>query len=119
MHIKIFLLILEKNDEDLWMEFLNYIKMTRKINLSEIEISKENKPEFKDKLEADIFIRALDRNSWTEWQKPLLKRTNVSTTPQNISSIEITFHGKEYYRSKRINHGRKRPEKKSKRATCR
>ena len=63
MHIKIFLLILEKNDEDLWMEFLNYIKMTREINLSEIEISKENKPEFKDKLEADIFIRALDRNS--------------------------------------------------------
>ena len=73
--------ILEKNDHTSaklwWRKFVQYIKMTREIDLSKMTNSKEILPQFRDQLEEeikDVFIWAIGQSAITEMTKTVRER---------------------------------------------
>ena len=72
---------LEKQDQAnasmWWKKFVQYIKMTKNINLSTMTNSKEILPQYRDQLEKDIkdiFIWAIGQNAITETTKTVRER---------------------------------------------
>ena len=73
--------ILEKNDHTSaklwWRKFVQYIKMTREIDLSKMTNSKEILPQFREQLEEeikDVFIWAIGQSAITEMTKTVRER---------------------------------------------
>ena len=60
-----------------WRKLVQYIKMTKEIDLSTMTNSKETLPQYRDKLETemkDILIWAIGQNAITEMTKPVRER---------------------------------------------
>ena len=77
--------ILEKNDHTSaklwWRKFIQYIKMTRELDLSKMTNSKEVLPQYRDQLEEeikDVFIWAIGQSALTEMTKTVREREPTS-----------------------------------------
>ena len=95
---------LEKQDQAnasmWWRKFVQYIKMTKEIELSIMTNSKEILPQYRDQLETDIkdiFTWAIGQNAITEIpvsedEDGQGKRTELTTTIQTLHAFQTTFH---------------------------
>ena len=73
-----------------WRKFVQYIKMTKDLDLSTMAISKEILPQHRDQLEAeikDIFLRAIGQNAITEMTKTVRGREPSSLPLHKLYSL--------------------------------
>ena len=94
--------ILEKNDHTntklWWRKFVQYIKMTREIDLSKIINSKEILPQFREQLEEelkDVFIWAIGQSAITEMTKTVREGTKFPTITPTLHTLQTPFHSRE------------------------
>ena len=81
-----------------WRKFVQYIKMTKDIDLSTMTNSKEILPQYREQLEMDIkdtFLWAIGQIALTEMTKTVRTRTQHLTITQTIHTIPFTFHSRE------------------------
>ena len=73
-----------------WRKFVQYIKMTKDIDLSTMTNSKEILPQYRDQLEAeikDIFLWAIGQNAITEMTKTVREREPSSLPLHKLYSL--------------------------------
>ena len=78
-----------------WRKFVQYIKMTKDINLSTMTNSKEILPQYRDQLETDIkdiFIWAIGQNAIMEMTDGQGKRTELTTITKTLYTFLNTLH---------------------------
>ena len=73
-----------------WRKFVQYIKMTKDLDLSTMTNSKEILPQYRDQLEAamkDIFLWAMGENAITEMTKTVKEREPSSLPLHKLHSL--------------------------------
>ena len=92
---------LEKHDSSSanlwWRKFVQYIKMTKDIDLSQMVNPKEILPQFRDQLELeikDMFLWAIGQSALSEMTKTVRTISQHSTVTQTIQPISIAFHSR-------------------------
>ena len=79
-----------------WRKFVQYIKMTKEVDLSTMTNSRGILPQYGDQLEAEIkdkFLWAIGQNAITEMTKTVReKRTKLITVTQTVLIVSDTFH---------------------------
>ena len=73
-----------------WRKFVQYIKMTKDLDLSTMTNSKEILPQYRDQLEAamkDIFLWAMGENAITEMTKTVKEREPSSHPLHKLYSL--------------------------------
>ena len=93
---------LEKHDSSSanlwWRKFVQYIKMTKDIDLSQMVNPKEILPQFRDQLELEFkgtFLWAIGQSALSEMTKNGERtRTQHSTVTQTIQPISTAFHSR-------------------------
>ena len=91
---KLPILILEKNDHTSaklwWRKFIQYIKMTRELDLSKMTNSKEVLPQYRDQLEEetkDVFIWAVGQSALTEMTKTVREKEPTSIPLYRLNAL--------------------------------
>ena len=79
-----------------WRKFVQYIKMTKDLDLSKMTNNKEILPQYREQLETeikDIFLWAIGgQNAITEMTKTVRERTKLTTVIQTIHIVQTTFY---------------------------
>ena len=98
---KLIIPTLEKQDytnSNMWFrKFVQYIKMTKDLDLSKITNNKEILPQYRDQLDTeikDIFLWAIGQNAITEMTKMVRERerTKLISVIQIIHIVSTTLH---------------------------
>ena len=94
--------ILEKNDHTSaklwWRKFVQYIKMTREIDVSKMLNSNEILPQFREQLEEeikDVFIWAIGQSAITEMTKTVREKEPNSLPLHRLYTLHSPFHSRE------------------------
>ena len=101
--------ILEKNDHTSanlwWRKFVQYIKMTRDIDVSTMTYSKEILPQFRERLEEeirDVFIWAIGQSAITEMTKTVREKE-----PNSLPLYQLyTLFGLHFFPERNKHHSR-------------